>query len=75
MCAAHNKGVLLIIQGMLLIKQIVLLMLVYRARAHTIGPLVYGGSRKLCERPESRISEVESDALPANVDPQKFGTD
>ena len=70
-----KQGVLLTIQGVLLIKQSVLLMLVNRARAHTIGPHVYGGTGKLCERPESRTSDDESDALPAKVDPQKFGTD
>jgi len=69
------QSVLLIIQGVLLIKQSVLLMFVNRARVHIIGPLVYCRSGKLCERPESRTSDDESDALPYKVDQQKFGTD
>jgi hypothetical protein len=54
------KVVLLIIQSALLTKQSVLLMLVNRASAHTIGPLVYGGSGKLCERPEGRTGRSSS---------------
>jgi len=67
--------VLLITQGVLLIKQSLMLMLVNRACAHIIGPLVYGGSGKLCERPESRTSEDVSDAHSVKVVPQKFRTD
>jgi hypothetical protein len=61
------KGVLLIIQGVLLIKQSLLLTLVNRARVHIIKPLAYGGSGKLCKRPESRTSEDVSDAHPVNL--------
>jgi hypothetical protein len=60
------KGVLLIIKSELLIK---------RVCCSLLDHLFTVAVGCFCETPESRTSEDESDALPAKVDPQKFGAD